>query len=42
MSLYWLITAVMGLGVIGAFLPGIPGMTIIFGSGYWLGIPPGF
>ena len=32
MPIYWLITALMGFGVIGAFLPGIPGMTIILAA----------
>ncbi|NJN24241.1 MAG: DUF456 family protein [Acaryochloridaceae cyanobacterium RL_2_7] len=42
MSLYWLITAVMGLGVIGAFLPGIPGMTIILAAVIGWGLLQGF
>ena len=42
MPTYWLITALMGFGVIGAFLPGIPGMTIILAAVIIWGLIQGF
>ncbi len=42
MPTYWLITALMGFGVIGAFLPGIPGMTIILAAVIIWGVIQGF
>lgn len=42
MPTYWLITVVMGFGVIGAFLPGIPGMTIILAAVILWGLIQGF
>lgn len=42
MPTYWLITALMGVGVIGAFLPGIPGMTIILAAVIIWGLIQGF
>ena len=42
MPTYWLITALMGFGVIGAFLPGIPGMTIILAGVIIWGMIQGF
>lgn len=30
--LYWLLVVVMGVGVVGAIVPGIPGISLIFGA----------
>ncbi|MEM9136710.1 MAG: DUF456 family protein [Cyanobacteria bacterium P01_F01_bin.42] len=42
MPTYWLITALMSLGVIGSFLPGIPGMTIVLAAIIIWGLIHGF
>lgn len=42
MALYWFLLALMAIGVIGAFLPGVPGpILIVLGIGIW-GLTQGF
>ncbi|MBD2101468.1 DUF456 domain-containing protein [Leptolyngbya sp. FACHB-261] len=40
--LYWLLLAVMLLGVIGAFIPGLPGVSLILGAIVIWGVTTGF
>lgn len=40
--LYWLLVVVMGVGVVGAIVPGIPGISLIFGAIVIWGVVNGF
>ncbi|MCM1984317.1 DUF456 domain-containing protein [Lyngbya confervoides] len=42
MAIYWLLVAVMGIGVVGAFVPGLPGMTLILACVMIWGLIHGF